>query len=364
MNVLIDIGHPAHIHLFRNVIHKLQASQYKVIITTREKDITIPLLDAYSLDYLFIGKNRASLIGKLFGILFFTRKIVRIIRKSKVVLVLSHSSIYAAIAAWWTRRYSITLEDTGNKEQVYLYWLFTHLILSPQCLMDNLGRKHIHYPSFHESAYTYPKYFIPDNNVLQELGLNENEQYTIVRFVARKSSHDFGENRLSDSDKVRIVERLSSNVKVFISSEEKLPVSLQPFAFPISFTKMHHAMALSSLIYGESATMCSEAAFLGVPSILLDHQGRDYTDYLEKGYSLVKNFTGKNYSIDKSLDFAIEIVNANNIDYFKHKSDLLLKEHLNLTDLLFWLITNYPQSITQLKTDPKVFDPFYSPPRK
>ena len=32
----------------------------------------------------------------------------------------------------------------------------------------------IFYPGYHELAYLHPKYFTPDNEVLKELGLNQN----------------------------------------------------------------------------------------------------------------------------------------------------------------------------------------------
>ncbi|MFC2113900.1 DUF354 domain-containing protein [Bacteroidota bacterium] len=359
MKILIDISHPAHVHLFRNLIQKLNDHGDKVIITARDKDLTFSLLDSFDLNYHTIGKTKSGIVGKLRGIFIFTKKIVSLIKKYDIDVVLSHSSIYAALAARLSGCFSITLEDTGNKEQVYLYRPFTHLILSPENLKDNFGQKHIHYPALHESAYIIPGYFKPNSKVLTDLGLSPDEKFIIIRFVSRKSSHDIGESSLSNLDKLKIVNQLSLHAKVFISSEEDLPDELQSFSFPLPFIRMHEAMAFASLLYGESATMCSEAAFLGVPSILLDHQGRDYTDYLEDKYGLVKNFTQKNYNIDHSLNYAADLLISNKKDYFQQQRKVFLKQHISLTDFLFWLIENYPQSISQLKADPSVFDPFY-----
>lgn len=361
MRILFDIGHPAHVHLFRNLIIELIEKDHSVVITAREKDITLPLLKSFNLNYKLIGKNRPTIWGKIVGIFKFTKKIISIIRVFDADIIISHGSIYSSIAAKWTHRYSICLEDTGNKEQVYLYKPFTDLILSPRSLKDNFGSKHIKYPSLHESAYLVPKIFVADKSVLDQLHLDGNDKYIIVRFVSRKSSHDIGEARFSDIEKAIIVKRLAQFAKVYISSEEELPTDLQSYAFPLPINKIHHAMAFAELLYGESATMCSEAAFLGVPSVLIDHQGRDYTNYLEEKYGLVKSFTGKNFNIENSLDYTIELLNSDNSDAIMHSHKLLLQENINLTDFLFWLITNYPQSVKNLKTDPKVFDPFYPP---
>ena len=54
---------------------------------------------------------------------------------------------------------------------------------------------------------------------------------------------------------------------------------------------MDDAIASASLLYGESATMASEAAVLGVPAIYLDNTGRCYTREEEEKYGLVFNFT-------------------------------------------------------------------------
>jgi uncharacterized protein len=360
LRILIDIGHPAHVHLFRNLVNELIGKGHFVVITAREKDITLPLLESFNIDYELVGRNYSGIWGKIFGLFKFTKKIISIIKDFDADIIISHGSIYAAIASKWTHRYSICLEDTGNKEQVYLYKPFTNLILSPENLKDSFGSKHIKYPSFHESAYLSPQEFVADKSVLDELNLTEKDKYIIVRFVSRKSSHDMGESRLSDFEKIRIVKRFEQFVKVYISSEEELPAELQIYSFPSAISRIHHAMAFAKLFYGESATMCSEAAFLGVPSVLIDSQGRDYTNYLEEKYELVKNFTGKNYNIEKSLDYAVELLNTDNTATIRHKHKLLLQEHINLTDFLFWLITNYPQSINQLKKYPKVF-PFYPP---
>ena len=43
MRLLFDLGHPAHVHLFRNLIKKVLKDGGEVLAATREKDITIDL---------------------------------------------------------------------------------------------------------------------------------------------------------------------------------------------------------------------------------------------------------------------------------------------------------------------------------
>jgi hypothetical protein len=79
---------------------------------------------------------------------------------------------------------------------------------------------------------------------------------------------------------------------VFISSESPLSKSLAKYALNISPDRIHHAIAFSSLIVSESATMAVESAILGTPVLysttlvgLLP-----IIDELEKKYGLAYQF--------------------------------------------------------------------------
>jgi predicted glycosyltransferase len=45
MNILIDIGHPAHVHLFKNFAWIMQKKGHKTLFTAREKEHTIKSMD-------------------------------------------------------------------------------------------------------------------------------------------------------------------------------------------------------------------------------------------------------------------------------------------------------------------------------
>ena len=45
MRILIDIGHPAHVHMFRNFAHIMESKGNEVIFTLRDKDCEIYLLE-------------------------------------------------------------------------------------------------------------------------------------------------------------------------------------------------------------------------------------------------------------------------------------------------------------------------------
>jgi predicted glycosyltransferase len=44
MRILIDIGHPAHVHYFKNAINQLQQRGHAVFVVAREKEVSFRLL--------------------------------------------------------------------------------------------------------------------------------------------------------------------------------------------------------------------------------------------------------------------------------------------------------------------------------
>ena len=51
MNILFNVGHPGHIHLFRNAIKELERNKHKTIVTYKEKDIVFDLLEKYAFEF-------------------------------------------------------------------------------------------------------------------------------------------------------------------------------------------------------------------------------------------------------------------------------------------------------------------------
>jgi uncharacterized protein len=353
MKFLIDIGHPAHIHYFKYFAKLKMAEGDEVLFTCRDKDITISLLEYYNFNYLSFGKPFTKVYGKLFGLFIYTFKIFIISLKFKPDLFLN-SSMYSAFVSWLIRKPHISLEDTFNKEQVSLYLPFTSFVLTGDYEHPSLGKKEVIYKSYQELFYLHPTRFNPDHYVRQELGLTDNEKYVIVRFVSWQASHDIGQTGISYENKVRAVHEISKYAKVFISSESPLSDELEALRFPIPPYRMHHAMAFSSLIFGESATMITEGAMLGVPGIYLDKNGRYYTRDLEARYGLVFNFGTSESDQVLSIEKAIELLAQPGIDeVWIKKRDMMLESKIDPTSFLIWFIDNFPGSVKIVKDNPE-----------
>ncbi|MBT7995305.1 MAG: DUF354 domain-containing protein [Bacteroidetes bacterium] len=358
--ILIDIGHPAHVHLFRNLYALLIQDSFRVIVSVRKKEYVIALLNHYNIEHVTYGTAQKGLMNKIINWFSNIRKLSSIHSAYKPIISIGNSSFYAAQVALWHKTYAITLEDTGNKDQVLLYKYITDLILSPSLLSKNFGTRQIKYPGIDEMTYLHPNYYKPDRSILNELSLEEGDCFSIIRFIAHHASHEIGDMGIKSQTKIGLINTIASFGPVFITSEDQLPSELEKYQYPLPPETIHHAIYYSSLVFGESSTMSSEAAILGTPFVFINESDFDYTTAFEVQYQLGYNFTGKSYSIDKAIVKAAEILCANNKSEYQKRAKKFISESIDVTAFLFWLITNYPQSINQLKTDPNVFDPFYN----
>jgi predicted glycosyltransferase len=158
---------------------------------------------------------------------------------------------------------------------------------------------------------------------------------------------------MSLEKKRKAVEAFKKFANVFVSSEEPLPIDLKTYEIKIPPEKMHDVLFYAALIYGESATMASEGAVLGTPSIFVDRIGRGYTDELEQKYGLVFNFSNDLIDQERSITKGIELLKTQNKEnHWQIKRDALLSNSIDITAFMFWLIEKYPQSIDIIKKNP------------
>ncbi len=345
MKLIIDIGHPAHVHLFKNLAWKLIERGDKVLFTCRDREHVVHLLRTYGFVYENFGKHYKSLKGKIFGLAKNELQMLSTAIRFKPDMFISHGSTIAAHASFVVRKPHIALEDTFNMEQVRLSMPFTDVVLTGDYEHPLLGRKEIRYPGYHELAYLHPNVFTPDETVLDGLGVDKSEKYAIVRFVAWAATHDVGHKGMSYDNKKRLVDSLSKHAKVLISSEGELPPDLKKYQIEIKPEDMHNVMAFAHLFVGESATMASECACLGVPAIYIDNVGRGYTDHQQERYGLVFNYNESEHGQQQAILKAAELADRNHDDEtYKVKRRLLLNDMIDVSQFMEWFVSNYPHS--------------------
>lgn len=358
MRILIDIGHPAHVHLFRNFAVEMRKRGHPILFVCRDREHVLHLLQHYGFDFRNFGTHYKSAPGKLFGLVKNTLQLLAVSLRFRPDVFISHGSTIGAFVSFLMSKPHIALEDTFNMEQVRLSMLFTDVVLTGDYPHASLGRKEIRYPGYHELAYLHPNVYSPDASVLTELGVLPGEKYAVIRFVAWKASHDIGHKGISPSDKIKLVKNLAGSLKVFISSEEELPVELKKYSIKISPEKMHDAMYYAHIYVGESATMASESAILGTPAVYInDAQFGSTGQQAEYGllYSYTESETDQIQAFKKASYLA---ENCLKTDY-RSKRDNLLKDKIDLTAFLIWFVEAYPTSEAELRSEGFSFDRFH-----
>lgn len=350
MKILIDIGHPAHVHYFRNFIKIMQSEGHEFLITARDKEVAFKLLSSYNIPFVSRGRGGRSLFGKLLYLLYGDYKILRAAKIFKPDLFLSFSSPYAAQVSAILKKPHITLDDTEHaKYEHLLYKPFTSTILTPNVFYKNMGAKHIKFNSYMELCYLHPNYFSPLIDVTSILNINPNDKYIILRFVSWNANHDIGQKGLSYNYKLKIIKELSKNYKVFVSSEEDLPSDIIKYQLKIKPELLHSILYHAQLYIGEGSTTASECSVLGTPNIYVNSLFVSYCTEQEELYKLSSTFRNENGVLEK----AKELLSIPNLKLeWHHRRQKMLEDKIDVTAFLVWFVTNYPESFQIMKKNP------------
>lgn len=295
MRVLVEILHPAHVHFFRHAISEWTRRGDEVLVLSRKKDVANDLLQAYGIPFesiSSIGESKWSLLSEM---LVRDVKMLARARRFRPDVLVGIMGVTIAQVGAVIRRPAVVFYDTENAKVTnrFVYPL-AHSVCTPQCYAAPVRGTHVRYPSYHELAYLHPSRFTPDKEIVRAAGVEPESPYFLLRFVSWQASHDVGEAGFTLPMKRALVEALSARGRVLISSEKPLPPELEAYRFVAPPEQIHHFIAFSKMLIGESATMASEAAVLGVPAFYIADTGRGYTDEQEERYGLVFNYKRKN----------------------------------------------------------------------
>jgi hypothetical protein len=349
MKISIDINHPAHVHLFRNLILELQKHGHEIIITATDKDVVYRLLEKYHLDFIPVDTFESSFFKKFININKSSLQMYKKLSSHKPDIFIAHGSIRAAIVSKLMGKKSIIFDDD---EYTYPYYRYLCTSICGFSGFKKESDKIIKVNSFKELAYLHPKYFKPNPSVLDKIGISKNEEFILVRFVGWDAFHDLGHKGFDLDDKKFLLQKLEDYSNVFISSESSLPPFFEKYKLSSPPEEIHNLIHYSKLLVCDSQTMTTEAAVLGTPAIRCNtFVGKgDMLNFieLENRYKMIFNFIDPNNAINK----ACELLSDDKLkSKFQAHREELLKEKVNLTPFMLWLIENYPDSIIELKKD-------------
>lgn len=334
LRIALDITHPAHFHFFKNAIGEWKTRGHDVLILSRDKDLTLQLLDEAGIKHQCLTKVRSGMAGLALELVEHSYGVWRAMRKHRSQAVAAIGGTFIVRPAQVLRVPSLVFYDTENaKLSNRITYPAATRILTPRAYRDDLGTKQERYSGYHETAYLHPKRFTPDPSKLAVEGLKPGEPFTFIRLVSWKSHHDLQDYGVKDPRNV--VKRLEKYGRVLISSEAPLPDDLKPYERKGRVEDVHHVLAYATLFFGESATMASEGAQLGVPGIFLSTSSRGYTDEEESHYQMVFNFNGEKAIEEDALACAEKILaDPNSPRIFHERRDKMMAELVDVTEYI------------------------------
>ncbi|OQX21577.1 MAG: hypothetical protein BWK75_02945 [Candidatus Altiarchaeales archaeon A3] len=348
MKILVDLGHPAHVHFFKNFIWNMEKKGHEILITARDKEVTFQLLNAYGFEYENVGKYGKSVFSKIKGVVEIDYKMYKIAKKFNTD-ILTGISVNAAHVSSLLRKSCIVFDDTEHASLEHrLYMPFSDAVCTPSCFKKDLGRKQVRYKGYHELTYLHPNYFKPNPEVLDELNLSKDDKFVILRFVSWTATHDLGQKGFSLESKIKLVKELEKYAKVFITSEAKLEKDLEKYRITISPEKIHDLLYYATIYIGEGATMATESAILGTPSIYVSSLVGTMGNFieLEDDYGLVYSFKTHEYGINKAFEL---LKNPDIKQEWAKKRERLLNDKIDVTKFMIDFIENYHESFYKYK---------------
>lgn len=359
MNVLIQMSHPAHFHLYKNVARNLLNEGHQVYILIKTKDILEDLLKASGLPYYNILKeaHRKSKLGIFWDMLVRDWRMLRFVRRHHIDL-LTGSTPEVAQVGWLTRKYRInTGEDDMHIVPLFLKLAgpFIQTMLSPvTCDNWKLEPKTIKYAGFHKLAYLHPNQFTPDKRVADRY-FPSGKPYFILRFAQLKAYHDIAAEARGINTTVaqQLIKMLLPYGDVYITSERDLEPQFEKYRLRINPLDIHHVLAFAKLYIGDSQSMAVEAAMLGVPGVRFnDFAGKiGVLDELENKYALTYGISSS--EPQKMFDKVEELLSVSNLkEVFQQRRQKLLLEKIDVTAFFTWFIANYPESRNIMRKNP------------
>jgi hypothetical protein len=357
LKVLFYLGHPAHFHLFKEVIKQLKDKKHETIIVIKRKDILEQLLNEMGWEFfnVYPKERRDDKISIAFSLLKRDFGVLQIAFKTKPYIMVGTSPEITHIGKLLGIPSIVVNEDDADQVPLFakLAYPLASVVIAPiSCSTGKWEEKSVKYNGYHELCYLHPNYFTPDRSIQEKL-INFSDKYFIIRFAKLTAHHDAGKTGLTKELTLNIISKLKLFGNVYISSERNLESEFEEYRIKIRPSDMLDAISGASLYIGDSQTMAAEAAVLGTPSLRFnDFVGKlGYLEELEHKYGLTYGI--KTSEPEKLLAKIDELLSFPNIkqEWTKRKNKML-NDKIDVTTFMVWIIENYPQSINVMKGNP------------
>jgi predicted glycosyltransferase len=359
MNVAVTIQHPAHVHFFRNAIGELAAAGHDVRIFARRAEIVADLLEAYELPYEMLAGTADSLPSLAVTQATYEARLLARMRRFEPDVITAIGGVAAAHVARAVGARSVVFYDTEDATlSNALAFPLAHRVCTPESYRGEASGHHVRYPGYHELAYLHPDRFAPDPSILEEIGIETDEDGTpiqrlvVLRLVAWNAAHDIGATESGIEDIGDAVARLeATGARVLITAEGSLPAAIDDRQVSVPPHRVHHLLYYADVFIGESPTMATEAAVLGTPALYVSARRLGYVDELEQTYGLIATFSDVNRH-ENALRRAISILEREDRTEWQVRREVLLSEKVDTTDVIVREVTAEGEHATRRSPGP------------
>lgn len=342
MKALFDLYHPSHVHLFKHAIWELEEDGHEVLITARDKEVTVDLLDAYEMNYVIPSVKRRGKLGLVTESATRFARMVRLSRQFEPDIIAGRINPVSVYTSKLVGASNVMFKDSDytTKLSSVLHPFVDVMYIPANFELDFSSIEH-RVDAFQELAYLHPEWFEPDPSRLAKHGIDSAERYFVLRFVAMDAHHDDGQHGFSRETKRELVSSLEAHGQVYITSEEPLPSEFEEYRLPVPPDLIHHLLAFANLYVGDSQTMATEAALLGTPAIrsnsfVADGDLSNFVE-LEDEYEVLYSFAEGSDAVSKATELATDPEAA---DRWEQRRSRIIQEKVNVTeDMIEVLLT-------------------------
>jgi predicted glycosyltransferase len=297
MKIWVDCTAAAHPLVLRPIVERLRARGHDVEITAREYGQTVGILERLGLDHTVVGRHAgASTLAKGGAVAARSRALRRWARGRGIELAIAHGSVDLAVVCALARIPSAQMQDyefAGLQRRIS--WGVARKVLVPDAIpLERLRaagareRKLVRYPGLKEDYYLAD--FVPDDSVLDDLGLDRARIVVVVRPPPESSAYH-ADNPLYAGVLDRIAAAGDATAVVIPRTDGQRETARErsrrgePVVVPERAIDAQSLIAFCDLVVSAGGTMNREAVALGTPvhTIFTGRMGAVDEALIEKG---------------------------------------------------------------------------------
>jgi predicted glycosyltransferase len=357
MKYLFYFGHPAHFHLFKNVITRLKINGHTNYILIKKKDVLENLVKKSGNQYVNIlprgRKDNTFAIAS--GLLIRDARVFAFCLKNRPDIMIGTSAEITHIGRLLKIPSINVNEDDVDAVSLFakLGYPWADTILVPECCRTGKWHhKTVNYRGYHELAYLHPKCFVPNKEIISS-AMDVKRPYFVIRFAKLTAYHDKGKTGITGNVAQKLIKLIKPNGNIYITSERRLEPEFEKYRITIDPSDIHHALYYAKMFIGDSQTMTAESAVLGTPAIRFnDFVGKlGYLEELELQHGLTYGINAS--EPDKLYQKIDELLNICNLkEEWERRRQKMLRQKIDVAEFLVWFLENYPTSRHIMKTNP------------